>query len=141
MDTQRIENIRKLKKLTQAEFAESIDMSTFGYQKMIKSSDPKASTLEKIARIYAVDISALFSKSSTISLSGDYAGNNGKPLKNTPADQENCSGLRQTITILNEQLKNSQATISALNNTVTILNTRLEDVARPAKTKRASTTP
>lgn len=60
MDTQLIEAIRKRKEITQVVFAESIDMTVTGYQKMIRNGDIKVSTLEKIAEKYGIQMSTFF---------------------------------------------------------------------------------
>jgi len=60
MDTDLIENLRKRKKLTQQEFAEAIDFTVTGYQKMIKAGDLKVSVLEKICEVFTVNISTFF---------------------------------------------------------------------------------
>lgn len=62
MDTDLIENLRKRKKLTQAEFAKMIDFTVTGYQKMIANKDIKVSSLEKICEVFSVNISTFFVK-------------------------------------------------------------------------------
>lgn len=60
-----IEDIRKRQGLTQLQLAESIGITTTGYQKMIANEDVKVSTLEKIAKVFNVEISTFFGSENT----------------------------------------------------------------------------
>jgi transcriptional regulator with XRE-family HTH domain len=60
MDIELIENLRKIKKMTQKEFAEMIDFTVTGYQKMIKTRDIKVSSLERICEVFNVNILTFF---------------------------------------------------------------------------------
>lgn len=69
MDIALIDDLRKRKKLTQAQFAEMIDFTTTGYQKMLANGDVKVSTLEKICEVFNVDILTFFGKTNKPALS------------------------------------------------------------------------
>ena len=60
MDFNKLEHIRKLKKLSQEELAKSIGMTKNGYYLAIKNGDLKVSTLEKIAEELDVKINVFF---------------------------------------------------------------------------------
>ncbi len=62
MNIELIESVRKKKGLTQVELAKMIGYSTAGYQKMISTNDVKVSVLEKIAKIFSLDIQVFFKK-------------------------------------------------------------------------------
>ena len=71
MNIKLIEDLRKRKDLTQAEFAKKIGVSTFGYQKMIQVEDIKVSTLEKICEVFSVNISTFFGNETIKSLNAN----------------------------------------------------------------------
>lgn len=52
----KIEEIRKLRKVSQKDLCEFIGMSTAGYQNMISLDDMKLSTLIKIAEFYSLPL-------------------------------------------------------------------------------------
>ncbi len=72
MNIELIESIRKKKGLTQAQMAKSIGYSTAGYQKMIYTNDIKVSVLEKITKLFGLEIQVFFNTSNNKSGKKDY---------------------------------------------------------------------
>lgn len=56
MDSNTIENLRKIKKLTQRQVADALGITVTGYQKMISVNDPKISVLKKLSELFGVEI-------------------------------------------------------------------------------------
>lgn len=56
----KIEELRKIKKISQIELAEKIDITITGYQKNIYRDDMKLSVLKKIADVFEVNILTFF---------------------------------------------------------------------------------
>lgn len=59
-NTSKIEELRKLNKLSQRELSEKIDMTTKGFQLAVYNNDFKASVLDKIANVLGVSVSYFF---------------------------------------------------------------------------------
>jgi transcriptional regulator with XRE-family HTH domain len=108
--TEVIEQLRKRKGLTQEEFAQSIDFTTNGYQKLIRSGDPKASVLEKISAVYGVNISFFFGHT-----------NDGAMLNEPQAEyggRDECADVREMNSILKSQLDHYKTMVDALHTVI-----------------------
>jgi len=78
-NTSKIEELRKLKKLSQRELAEKIDMTTKGFQLAVYNNDFKASVLAKIAGVLGVSVSYFFeeqTESKSMNNVGNFKNNN-----------------------------------------------------------------
>lgn len=73
MITNKIENLRTIKKISQTDFAKKIGMTQTGYSQMIKNNDLKVSTLQKIAEILEKPVSYFFDEKEQYT--SDYSGN------------------------------------------------------------------
>ncbi len=60
MNYNKIENIRKQKKVSQRDLCKIIGITTVGYSKMIREESIKVSTLEKIAKVLEVPVIYFF---------------------------------------------------------------------------------
>ena len=78
-NTSKIEELRKLRKLSQRELAEKIDMTTKGFQLAVYNNDFKASVLAKIAGVLGVSVSYFFeeqTESKSMKNVGNFKNNN-----------------------------------------------------------------
>jgi transcriptional regulator with XRE-family HTH domain len=88
MNWPKIEEIRKIKKISQRELATKADMSLSGYTSLIGNSDAKISTIENIAK--ALDVSpAIFWKDDQQNIVADP----GTEYKKTCSECERMKGV------------------------------------------------
>ena len=104
MISNRITEIRKLKKITEKELSEGIGMSLTGFRQALSNDDFKIRTLQKIAQYLNVDIS-VFLKEAQI-----------ENLEQTSSECQNCKIKDSIIESKNQIIKEQETLIQQMQN-------------------------